>query len=109
MKHIRQILSELSKHGLPLKPEKCEFHRQHVKYLGLIIGVEGIQMDKVKVEAIQEWPTPERLRDVRGFLGFANFYRCFIKGYSEVIRPITLLTRKEMKFQWGPDQQTAFA
>ena len=78
--HIRQILSELSKHGLHLKPEKCEFDRQHVKYLGPIIGVEGIQMDKVKVEAIQEWPTPERLRDVMAFLGFANIYRRFIKG-----------------------------
>ena len=52
--HIGKILGELTKHGLHLKIEKCEFHRRHVKYLELIIGVEGIQMDKVKVEAIQE-------------------------------------------------------
>ena len=82
---MRQIRSELSKHGRHLKPEKCEFHRQYVKYLGLIIDVEGIQMNKVKVEVIQEWPTPERLRDVRVFLDFANFYRRFIKRYAEVI------------------------
>ena len=106
--HIQKILGELTRHGLHLKPENCEFHRQHVKYLGLIIGVEGIRIDKVKVEAIQEWPTPERLRDVRAFLGFANFYRRFIKGYSEVIRPMTLLTQKEMKFPWGIAQQEAF-
>ena len=107
--HIGKILGELTKHGLHLKIEKCEFHRRHVKYLELIIGVEGIQMDKVKVEAIQEWPTPKRVRDVRAFPGFANFYRHFIKGYSEVIRPLTPLTRKEMKFQWETDQQEAFA
>ena len=97
--HVSKILRELSKHGLHLKPEKCEFHCQEVRYLGLIIGTEGIQMDRVKVEAIRNWPTPERLHDVRPFLSFANFYRRFIKGYSEVIRPMTLLTQKEMKFQ----------
>ena len=100
---------ELTKHGLHLKPEKCEFHRLHVRYLGLIIGVEGIQMDKVKVEAIQKWPTPQRLCDGSAFLGFANFYRRFIKGYSEVIRPMTLLTQKKIKFEWETDQQEAFA
>ena len=107
--HIRKILNELTKHGLYLKPKKCEFHRQHVKYLGLIIRVEGIQMEKVKVEAIQECPIPERLRNVRVFLGFANVYWHFIKGYSEVIRPMSLLTQKETKFQWGTNQQEAFA
>ena len=56
-------------------------------------------MDKKKIETITDWPTPEKLRDLRAFLGFANFYRCFIKGYSEVIRPMTLLTRKDIGFR----------
>ena len=66
-------------------------------------------MDKKKIETITDWPTPEKLRDLRAFLGFANFYRCFIKGYSEVIRPMTLLTKKDTRSSWGPEQQSAFA
>ena len=78
-----------------------------MKYLGLIVGAEGIKMDQAEVEAITEWPTPERLRDVRAFLEFANFYRRFIKGYSEIIRPMTLLTQKGRKFKWEQDQERA--
>ena len=57
--HVKRILAALSKPGLHLKPDKCEFHAQEVKYLGLIVGTEGIKMDQVKVESIMEWPTPE--------------------------------------------------
>ena len=106
--HVETILTALTKRGLHLKPAKCEFHAQEVKYLGLIVGAEGIKMDPAKVETIREWPTPERLRDVRAILGFANFYRRFIKGYSEFIRPMTLLTRKERKFEWEGEQKQAF-
>ena len=83
--HLKRILATLTKQGLHLKPDKCEFHAQEVKYLGLMVGAEGIKMDQEKVETIREWPTPEQLRHVRAFLGFANFYRRFIKGYSEII------------------------
>ena len=72
-----------------------------MKYLGLMVGAKGITMDRVKVKSITEWPTPERLRDVRAFLGFENFYRRFIKGYSEIIQPITLLMQKAQRFEWG--------
>jgi hypothetical protein len=106
--HVTTILTALSKNGLHLKPEKCEFHQQEVKYLGLIIGTDGIKMDSAKVEAIRDWPTPEKLFDVRSFLGFANFYRRFIRGYSNLVRPLTELTKKDMKFQWEDPQKTAF-
>src|SRR5690606_4941145 len=87
-RHVREILTALDKHGLHLKPEKCEFHQQEVKYLGLIIGTEGIKMDTAKTETVRDWPVPSNLRDVRSFLGFANFYRRFIKGYSNLVRPL---------------------
>jgi hypothetical protein len=106
--HVKQILTVLEKNGLHLKPEKCEFHQQEVKYLGLIIGTNGIKMDPVKVETVVNWPQPEKLYDVRSFIGFANFYRRFIKGYSELVRPMTELTKKERKFEWGEEQQKAF-
>ena len=83
--HVKKILAALRKQGLHLKPDKCEFHAQEVKYLVLIVGAEGIKMDQAKVETIRERPTPERLRDIQAFVGFANFYRRFINGYSEII------------------------
>ena len=76
--HVKQILAALTKQGLNLKPDKCEFHTQEVKDLGLIVGAEEIKMDRVEVESITEWRTPQRLRDLRTFLEFANFYRRFI-------------------------------
>ena len=65
-------------------------------------------MDLAKVKSITNWPTLERLRDGRGFLGFANFYRRFGKGYSEIIRPMTLLTKNDYNCKRNQDRQNAF-
>jgi len=82
--------------------------RQEVKYLCLIIGAEGIKMDPSKVEMVKSWPPPENVCDVRSFLGFANFYRRFIKNYSKVAEPLTRLTRKGQLFCWKDEHQEAF-
>jgi hypothetical protein len=87
--HVLKVLEALSKAGLHLKLEKCEFHPQEVKYLGFIISTSGINMDPAKVATIQEWPILQTMKDVQSFLGFANFYRCFVKGYSNIIAPMT--------------------
>ena len=92
--HVTRVLEALSKSGLHLKPEKCHFHCQEVKYLGLIITPGGIRMDPTKVSAIQEWEKPRNIKDVRVFLGFSNFYRRFIRAYSRVVSPLVNLTRK---------------
>ena len=73
--YVKKILAALTNQGQHLKPDKCEFHMQELKYLGLIVGAEGIMIQQVKVVTIRQWPTPERLRDVRVFLCFSNFYR----------------------------------
>ena len=65
-------------------------------------------MDPVKVEAVTSWPTPKNLKDVRGFIGFANFYRRFIKDFSKIARPLHDLTKKDTPFVWGSAQQDAF-
>jgi len=106
--HVHRVLERLTDACLHLKPEKCEFHKTEVKYLGLIIGADGIKMDPSKVETVKAWPPPENLRDVRAFLGFANFYRRFVKGYSKVVEPLTLLTRKGQPFKWETKQQESF-
>jgi hypothetical protein len=65
-----------------------------VEYLGYIMFPKGLQMAEDKVKTIQEWPEPWKVRDIQSFLGFANFYRRFIPGYSALTIPLTHLTRK---------------
>jgi hypothetical protein len=107
--HIRKVLQALSNTDLHLKPEKCEFHCQEVKYLGFIISMSGTKMDPAKVTTIQEWPTPKNVKDVQSFLGFTNFYRHFIKSYSSIMAPLTHLTRKDTKFIWDTTCIDSFA
>src|SRR6266480_1433483 len=78
--------------------DKCEFSVKSTKYLGFIIEAgKGIRMDPKKVQAIYEWEAPSSVHGVRSFLGFTNFYRRFIKAYSEIVTPLTALTRKESR------------
>ena len=106
--HVRLTLSKLREHGLYAKREKCEFDCNSVEFLGYVISPQGITMDPRKIKTIQEWATPKRVKDVQSFLGFANFYRRFIKGFSVIVQPLIELTRKGMPFQWTPSTQHAF-
>jgi len=92
---VYKVLQALSQAGLHLKPEKCNFHEQEVKYLGFIMTTKGIQMDPEKVSCVWGWVTPKNVTDVQYFLGFATFYRRFIKDYSKVGTPLTRMTKKE--------------
>ena len=106
--HVWQILQKLQRAGLQLDIDKCEFHVQEVKYLELIIGVDGIKMDPVKVEAIQAWPTSINEWDVQDFLEFINFYWWFIKRFSKLVWPLTQLIKKDTLFQWKSDCEVTF-
>jgi predicted aspartyl protease len=101
--HVLKVLEALSEAVLHLKPEKREFYWQEVKYLRLIISTSGTKIDPAKVTTIQEWPIPRNVKDVQSFLGFANFYRCFVKGYSNIVAPMTRLTRKNTRFVWSEE------
>jgi hypothetical protein len=107
-KHVLKVLEALSKAGLHLKPEKCEFHQQEVKYLGFIISTSGTKMDPAKVATIQELPEPQNVKDIPSFLGFANFYRRFVTGYSNIVAPMTCLTRKNTHFIWSDECSKSF-
>lgn len=103
-----EVLKRLKTHDLFLRPEKCVFEQEEIEYLGLVIKEGEISMDPAKVEAVRNWPTPRNLRAVRGFLGFANFYRRFIKNFSTIARPLHDLTKKNAPWQWGTPHQDAF-
>ncbi len=89
------MLEKLRIAGLLLKPEKCEFYKEELIFLGFIVGRRSIQIDLKKVEAVTNWPVPITVKEVQVFLGFANFYRRFIKGYSKEAAPLTVLIRKD--------------
>jgi hypothetical protein len=105
---VQEVLKRLEQYDLYLRPEKCEFEQQEIEYLGLIIGGSEVKMDPSKVAAVKDWKTPTNLREVRGFIGFANFYRRFIKDFAKITRPLHDLTKKNTPFEWSTRQQEAF-
>ncbi|KAI0992990.1 hypothetical protein K3495_g15194, partial [Podosphaera aphanis] len=108
-KTVRSILDKLGKAGLYLDIDKCEFLCRQVKYLGFIVKAgKGIAVDPAKVKAILEWQPPTTVKGVRSFLGFANFYRCFIEGFSDIAAPLTELTKKHAVWRWGQKENEAF-
>lgn len=106
--HVREVLRRLQANNLFCKPEKCEFFKETVEYLGLIIGKGTVAMDPAKVEAMTQWPEPQRVKDIQAFLGFANFYRRFIHGFSKLAQPLTKLLHKDTPWSWGSEQHIAF-
>ncbi|KAH0614368.1 uncharacterized protein H6S33_000004 [Morchella sextelata] len=107
-RHFNTILDKLQAAGLHCKPEKCEFHVDRTEYLGYIISGEGVTMATDKTKAIQEWKTPTSVHDIQVFLGFANFYRRFIRDYSKVVSPMTNILKKDAQFVWTPAADHAF-
>ena len=105
---MNKVLDALREAGLQLDIKKCEFEVKSTKYLGFIIEAgKGLRMDPKKIEAISSWEAPTNVKGVRSFLGFANFYRRFIKNFAEVAAPLTRLTG-DVSFRWTQEEQTAF-
>ncbi|KMQ85846.1 enzymatic polyprotein endonuclease reverse [Lasius niger] len=107
-KRLIEVLRRLRENNLKLQPDKCEFLRKEVTYLGHIITENGISPDPSKLEAVKNFPTPTKVKDVQAFIGLAGYYRRFIENFSKIAKPLTKLTKKENKFQWTQEQQHAF-
>nr|GEV86523.1 reverse transcriptase domain-containing protein [Tanacetum cinerariifolium] len=106
--HLKLILKLLKEEELCAKFLKCEFWLSKVKFLGHVIDSEGIYVDPAKIEAIKDWELPKTPTDIRQFLGLAGYYRRFIKGFLKIAWPMTKLTQKSMKFDWGEKAEAAF-
>ena len=87
--HVWCVLSRLWKNNLHIKPEKSLFHTHSIEFLGFMVSPTGVSMDIAKTKAIHDWPVPLNLKQVQSFLGFTNFYRCFIVNFSNTVIPLT--------------------
>ena len=108
LKHLQLIMQKIETVGLKLKPSKCNFVREEVEYLGHILTPEGLKTNPRLVEAVSKYPQPRNVKEVRQFLGLGSYYRCFIEKFAAVAQPLTMLTRKNVPFEWTNDHQQAF-
>ncbi|GJU45444.1 putative reverse transcriptase domain-containing protein [Tanacetum coccineum] len=106
--HLKLILELLKKEELYAKFSKCEFWIPKVQFLGHVIDSEGIHVDPAKIESIKDWTSPKSPTEIRQFLGLAGYYRRFIEGFSKIAKPMTKLTQKKVKFEWGDKQEAVF-
>ncbi len=122
LERLAAVFQRLQDYGLKLKPSKCQLFQAKVGYLGHVISSEGISTDPAKTEAIKTWPTPQNVADLRSFLGFAGYYRRFVKDFSKLAKPLHALTGggatkkkkgkrpppKPPEWSWTEDCQKAF-
>nr|GEV92176.1 hypothetical protein [Tanacetum cinerariifolium] len=106
--HIKIILDPLKKEKLYAKFSKCDFWWESVQFLGHVINSEGVHIDPAIIKAIKNWPTPTSPTEVRQFMGLAGYYKRFIEEFSLIAKPLTKLTQKNKKFEWGADEDEAF-
>ncbi|GJZ26593.1 putative reverse transcriptase domain-containing protein [Tanacetum coccineum] len=106
--HLRLILELLKKEELYVKFSKCDFWLSKVQFLGHMIDREGIYVDPAKIESIKDWESPKTPIEIRQFLGLAGYYRRSIEGFSKIAKPMTKLTQKSVKFNWGEKEETTF-
>ena len=90
---VRWVLDQLRKHSLFANLKKCRFHQDEVRFLGYVVSSKGISMEAKRIKVVKDWPEPKSVRDIQVFLGFANFYRRFIQGFSKIAAPLTSMLK----------------
>ena len=91
-----------------IKEKKCALFLPKVEFLGHMVSAEGVEVTFDKVDAVSSWPMPTCVQEVQSFLGLANFYRRFVKGFAAIAKPLTDLTKKDRDFTWGTEEEAAF-
>ena len=107
-KIVKEVLKRLQENDLFLKHEKCYFEKESIEYLGVIISKDRVKIDPKKVQGVRDWPIPKKIKDLQGFLGFANYYRHFVKDFAKKASLLHKLLRKDKDWQWNAEQQIAF-
>jgi hypothetical protein len=108
LKHLSAVFGALRAARLFANMDKCIFCTQRVSFLGYFVTPQGIEVDSSKIAAIQEWPTPTTITQIRSFLGLAGFYRRFVRDFSSTAAPLHELTKRDAPFAWSDSQEVAF-
>ena len=98
-KLVAEVIKRLEENDLYVKLEKCKWKVRKVEFLEVVIGPEGIKMEKVKVKRVLEWPTPKCVKDVQKFLELVNYYHQFIEGFASIARPLHNMVKKDKKWK----------
>ena len=106
--HLKQVLQIIKQESLFCKLKKCEFNQTELKFVGHIVGAKGIRPDPEKLSAVTGWPAPHNIHELRKFLGFTNYFRKFLQGYSQRTAPLTNLLRKNVAYEWTKICQESF-
>ena len=107
-KRFKLVMERLKQAQLKVQLEKCQFLQKRVSFLGHILSEDGIRPDSKKIEAVKDFPVPKSVKNIRQFLGLAGYYRRFIKDFAHTAKPLSNLTKKDVKFSWGEKAQNAF-
>jgi len=105
---VAEVIRRLKENDLYVKLEKCKWKVREVGFLGVVIGPDGIKMEKEKVKRVLEWLTPKCIKDVQKFLGLANYYCQFIQGFVSIARSLHDTVKKDRKWEWTEKQKGAF-
>jgi len=105
---VAEVIKRLEENDLYVKLEKCKWKVREVKFLGVVIGPEGIKMEREKVKGVLEWLTPKCVKDIQKFLGLVNYYCRFIEGFATVARLLHDLVKKDKKWEWTEREEKAF-
>ena len=107
--HLQQVFDWLWRDQWKLKKSKCNFARQSISYLGHVISADGLSTNPTKVRAVADWPVSSNIRELRGFLGLAGYYRKFVRHFGILAKPLTELLKRDQVFVWTPAHAKAFS
>ena len=108
LERLQNVFQRFRSNGLKLKPSKCKFAQEEVKYLGHVVSSAGICPDPLKIDTVKNWPIPRNTKEVQSFIGLASYYRKFIKNFAHIAAPLHKLCSPKVIFKWTPEIGVAF-
>jgi hypothetical protein len=109
LRHVELILAHLRQHQLFAKRSKCDLNRALLPFLDHVVGQGGVKMQQGKVQALADWPSLTTVTEVQSLLGLVNYYRRFIRDFARISAPLSELTKKGVKFEWGGRTEEFFS
>ncbi|KAF1324782.1 reverse transcriptase, partial [Globisporangium splendens] len=107
--HLRQVFQVMRENKLYANLKKCIFFAPEIPVLGCFVGKHGVRVDPEKVKAIDDWPVPQNVKQLRQWLGLANYLHKYTRNYAALVQPLTQLLKKDIEWEWSSDHQMAFA